>query len=83
MSTVSMLVTVAVIEALLSIIPYEMGKGNIVRLGAFGSFWVKVKTVGVETPESVTSSNNAGVVPRFTPGKEFKDQLKTYSFEKK
>lgn len=83
MSTVSMPDTVAVIEALLSIIPDEMGKGNIVRLGEFGSFWVKVKTVGAETPEAVSSSNITGVVPRFTPGKEFKNQLKTYSFEKK
>ncbi len=38
MSTVSMPDTVAVIEALLVIIPDEMGKGNIVKLGDFGSF---------------------------------------------
>ena len=83
MSTVSTPDTVAVIEALLSIILDEMGKGNVVNLGEFGSFWLKVKTEGAETPEGVTSSNITGVIPRFIPGKEFKEQLKAYSFEKK
>ena len=83
MSTVSMPDTVAVIEALLAIIPDEMGQGNIVKLGEFGSFWVKVKTEASDTPEGVNASDITGVVPRFTPGKEFKAQLKLFSFEKK
>ena len=77
MSTVSMPDTVAVIEALLAIIPDEIGSGNIVRLGDFGSFWLKLKTEAAETAEAVTAHNVTGVVPRFTPGKEFKDRLKT------
>ena len=83
MSTVSMPDTVAVIEALLTIIPDEMGQGNIVKLGEFGSFWVKVKTEASETAEEVSASDITGVVPRFTPGKEFKTQLKLFTFEKK
>lgn len=83
MSTVSMPDTVAVIEALLAIIPDEMGQGNIVKMGEFGSFWVKVKTEAGETAEEVSSHNITGVVPRFTPGKEFKAQLKLFTFEKK
>jgi len=83
MSTVSMPDTVAVIEALLAIIPTEMGQGNIVRLGEFGSFWLKVKTEPGETAEDVTSNNITGVVPRFNPGKEFKAQLRNFEFEKK
>lgn len=83
MSTVSMPDTVAVIEALLAIIPDEMGQGNIVKLGEFGSFWVKAKTEASETPEEVNASKVTGVVPRFTPGKEFKAQLKLFTFEKK
>ena len=83
MSTVSMPDTVAVIEALLAIIPDEMGQGNIVKLGEFGSFWVKAKTKAAETPEGVTANNITGVVPRFTPGKEFKAQLTNYTFKKK
>ena len=83
MSTVSMPDTVAVIEALLAIIPDEMGQGNIVKLGDFGSFWVKVKTEAADTPGAVSASNITGVIPRFTPGMEFKEQLRAFSFEKK
>ncbi len=60
-----------------------MDKDNIVQLGEFGSFWLKVKTEAAETPEGVNASNITGVVPRFTPGKEFKNQLKSFDFEKK
>ena len=82
-STVSMPDTAAVIEALLMIIPDELGEGNIVRLGEFGSFWLKFTTSASDTPEEVSSGNITGVVPRFTPGKEFKDRLKSFTFEKK
>ncbi len=82
MSTVSMPDTVAVIEALLAIIPDEMSKGNIVKLGEFGSFWIKVQTEAAETAEEVNSGNITGVVPRFTPAKEFKAALKNFEFEK-
>ncbi|MBC8333408.1 MAG: HU family DNA-binding protein [Anaerolineae bacterium] len=83
MSTVSMPDTVAVIEALLAIIPDEMSQGNIVRLGEFGSFWVKVKTNASATAEEVNASKITGVIPRFTPGKEFKTALQAFDFEKK
>ncbi len=83
MSTVSMPDTAAVIEAFLAIIPDELGQGNIVKLGEFGSFWVKVQTEGATAPGEVSADNITGVLPRFTPGKEFKAQLKNFSFEKK
>lgn len=83
MSTVSMPDTVAVIEALLAIIPDEMGKGNIVRLGEFGSFWVKLQTEAAESAAEVNASKVTGVVPRFNPGKEFKTLLGGFEFEKK
>lgn len=83
MSTVSMPDTVAVIEALLAIIPDEMGKGNIVRLGEFGSFWVKLQTEAAESAAEVNASKVIGVVPRFNPGKEFKTLLGGFEFEKK
>jgi len=67
----------------LAIIPDEMGQGNIVKLGEFGFFWVKVKTEASKTPEEVSSSKITGVAPCFTPGKEFKAQLKLFTFEKK
>ncbi|MCA9932427.1 MAG: HU family DNA-binding protein [Ardenticatenaceae bacterium] len=83
MSTVSMPDAIAVIEAMLIIIPDEIGRGNIVRLGDFGSFWIKFKTEASETPEDVTSHNVTGLIPRFTPGKEFRVNLKNVTFEKK
>ncbi|MCB9421831.1 MAG: HU family DNA-binding protein [Ardenticatenaceae bacterium] len=82
-STVSMPDTVAVIEALLHIIPDELGNGRVVQLGDFGSFWIKFKTEASETAQSVTSRSVTGVVPRFIPGKEFKRNLRNLTFEKK
>jgi predicted histone-like DNA-binding protein len=82
-STVSMPDTVAVIEALLHIIPDEIGNGRVVQLGDFGSFWVKFKTEASETPQGVTSRSITGVIPRFIPGKEFKLNLRHLTFEKK
>lgn len=82
-STVSMPDTVAVIEALLSIIPDEIGNGRIVKLGDFGSFWIKFKTEASETSEEVASRSVTGLIPRFTPGKEFKANLQNVTFEKK
>ena len=82
-STVSMPDTVAVIEALLYIIPDEIGNGRVVQLGEFGSFWIKFKTEASETPEGVTSRNITGVIARFIPGKEFKLNLHNITFEKK
>ena len=82
-STVSMPDTVAVIEALLYIIPDEIGNGRVVQLGEFGSFWIKFKTEASETPEGVTSRSITGVVARFIPGKEFKLNLRNITFEKK
>ena len=82
-STVSMPDAMAVIEALLILIPDEIGRGNVVKLGDFGSFWIKLKTEASETSESVTRHNVTGLVPRFTPGKEFKANLKNVTFEKR
>ena len=82
-STVSMPDTVAVIEAMLHIIPDEIGDGRVVQLGDFGSFWIKFKTEASETPEGVTSHNITGVILRFIPGKELKLNLRNMTFEKK
>ncbi len=83
MSTVSMPDTVAVIEALLAIIPDEMSKGNSVKLGEFGSFWVRVQTEATDSAEGVNASKITKVLPRFTAGKEFKTALQMIEFEKK
>ncbi len=80
MSTVSPADTVAVVEALLAIIPEELSRGNIVRMGEFGSFWLRIHSSGEETEEDVSRENVSRVLPRFTPGKEFKQALQTLNF---
>jgi predicted histone-like DNA-binding protein len=81
-STVSVPDTVAVLEALLALIPKELSNGNIVELGDFGSFRLRVQTEGAETPEAVSARQIKKVLPRFVPGKEFQQVLDTSEFEK-
>ena len=81
-STVSSADTMAVLEALLSTIPNELTKGNIVELGDFGSFWLKANADGADTPQAVRASQISTLLPRFNPGKEFKKVLDTIEFEK-
>ena len=81
-STVSSTDTLAVLEALLNIIPKELSKGNIVELGDFGSFWLRSEAEGADTAEAVRGNQIAKVLPRFNPGKEFKKALDAIEFEK-
>ncbi|NOY98383.1 MAG: DNA-binding protein [Chloroflexi bacterium] len=81
-STVSSTDTMAVLEALLSVIPQELSDGNIVELGDFGNFWLRSTANGAETPEEVSPSQFKTVLPRFNPGKEFKNVLKMIEFQK-
>ncbi|MBL8098432.1 MAG: HU family DNA-binding protein [Anaerolineales bacterium] len=81
-STVSPADTAAVTESFLTIIAQELAKGNIVQLGEFGSFWLRVETEGAENEEDVRASNIKNVLVRFTPGKEFQQVLDGIVFEK-
>ncbi len=81
-STVSTVDTVAVLEALLTIIPREIADGNIVELGDFGSFRLRVQSNGADTAEAVSAGNITNVKPLFAPGKEFKKALNNTDFEK-
>jgi len=81
-STVSSTDTLAVLEALLTIIPKELSKGNIVELGDFGSFWLRSGAEGADTAEAVRGNQITKVLPRFNPGKEFKKTLDAIEFEK-
>ncbi len=81
-STVSTADTAAVIESLLELIPQELADGNIVELGAFGSFRLTIRTEGAATPEDVTVRNIKQVLPRFAPGKEFKQGVANTEFKK-
>lgn len=81
-STVSSTDTMAVLEALLNVIPEELAAGNVVELGDFGNFWLKANSDGSETAEQVRAGNITNLMPRFNAGKEFKKVLATVDFEK-
>lgn len=81
-STVSSTDTMAVLEALLNVIPEELAAGNVVELGDFGNFWLKANSEGSETAEEVRKGNITNLMPRFNAGKEFKKVLATVDFEK-
>lgn len=73
---------IAAVESFLAIIPKELAKGNVVELGDFGTFWLRITAEGAETEESVRNDNITGILPRFNPGKEFKNVLKLVVFSK-
>ncbi len=81
-STVSSIDTLAVLEAFLQVVPKELADGNIVNLGEFGSFRLKIKSEGSETPETVSAHNITNVLPQFRPGKSFKQVISNTEFEK-
>lgn len=81
-STVSAVDTIAVLEALLTVIPRELAEGRIVRLGDFGSFSLRIRGQGADTPEGVTAHNITKTLTSFRPGKLFKGALDNISFEK-
>ena len=60
MSTVSSADTMAVLEALLTVIPQELSRGNIVELGDFGNFWLRTSTEGADTSRSRAHGTNCG-----------------------
>jgi predicted histone-like DNA-binding protein len=81
-STVSTADTMAVLEALLTVIPQELAAGNIVELGDFGNFWLRNEAEGADTADAVRANHITNVLPRFNAGKEFKKVLAAIEFEK-
>lgn len=81
-STVSPADVSAVLISLLSLIPQELSRGNIVELGDFGNFWLRAKVAGAETAEEVRSSQIESLRSRFNPGKKFKNVLDGIEFKK-
>jgi predicted histone-like DNA-binding protein len=81
-STVSTVDTMAVIESLLQLIPRHVAQGDIVKLGEFGSFSIRLSSTGSESAEDFTSSLIKGLNLHFRPGKEVKKQLDDVDFTK-
>jgi predicted histone-like DNA-binding protein len=82
MSTLTTVDMMAAIESFLAIVPAELAKGNIVELGEFGSFWLRVTSEGAETADEVRGDQIGSVLPRFNPGKEFKRVLDAIKFNR-
>jgi predicted histone-like DNA-binding protein len=81
-STVSSVDVMAVLEALLYVIPEQISEGKIVRLGDFGSFKLSIKTEGSLLEENFSTHNIIKNRLVFTPGKEIKKTLSHIDYEK-
>jgi len=73
---------IGVIETLLEVIPDELSRGNTVRLGEFGNFRVSIKTEGKETLDTLSTNDIINRKVIFSPGKEFKEKINAFIFEK-
>jgi predicted histone-like DNA-binding protein len=81
-STVTSIDTMAVIEALLKVIPRELANGRIVALGDLGSLSLTLKSEGSDQPENFSASMIRGTKLHFRPGKEVKKVLNNISYAK-
>ena len=74
--------TMAVLEALVKVVPQNIADGKIVRLGDFGSFRLSVSSTGVEKVEDVTVVDITNNRMRFRPGKEVQKVLNNIEYKK-
>lgn len=81
-STVNWADVVCVLRALHTEMIESFKRGEIVRLGGIGSFYVTLHSAGVLTSKEVKEGLIMGARVRFRPGKEIKDALKTLTFSK-
>ena len=81
-SSTSFLIRPDQIETFLAIIPQQLAKGNIVELGDFGSYWLKTTSEGAASVDEVRANQIVSILPRFNPGRKFKDVLKTIEYVK-
>jgi predicted histone-like DNA-binding protein len=81
-STVTSIDTLAVLEALLKVIPRELSNGKIVRLGDLGSFRLTIKSEGSDQPEQFNNSMIKGTNLHFRAGKLFRNVLNNIVYSK-
>ncbi len=82
MSTVSRADVYAVLIALCDSLPQALSKGNIVRLGHFGSFMIGLGSETAESSDEITMKKVNQIKLRFRPSKEIKNALKQFELEK-
>ena len=81
-STVSSPDVMAVIESLLQVITKHLAQGEIVRLGEFGSYSVRISSEGADSEQAFNSSLIKGLNLSFRPGKEVEQVLDNVTYEK-
>jgi len=81
MSTLSKTDCIAVLTALVELLPQELLQGRIVRLGNLGAFRLTVKGEGVDKPEAFSSDTIKQTRLRFNPGIEIKKELLNAKFQ--
>lgn len=81
-STVNWADVVCVLRALQTEMIDSFKRGEIVRLGDLGSFYVTLRSTGTLELKDVKEGLIQGARVRFRPGKEIKDALKTLSYSK-
>ena len=75
--------TVAVLEALVGLIPQELADGKIVQLGDFGTFRTTFRSEGAETEDEFTKLKIKETKVHFRQGLEFKRKFSNLKFSKK
>lgn len=81
-STVNWADVVCVLRALQTEMIESFKKGEIVRLGNLGSFYVTLRSAGALIQKDVKEGLIKGARVRFRPGKEIKNALKTLEYGK-
>lgn len=81
-STVSSIDTLAVLEALVTVLPKYLLDGKIVRLGDFGTFSTSLSSEGADLEEDFSTSMIKKVKVNFRPGKLIKTDMNSVAFKK-
>jgi nucleoid DNA-binding protein len=64
------------------VVPKCLADGQIVRLGDFGSFYIRIKSEGATTEDGFNVSMIKDTKLHFRPGKEIENVLNNITFEK-
>lgn len=72
----------AVLQSLIREIPRNISRGNIVRLGNFGSFRLSSRSLGSDLEEEVTASNIHSPKLIFHAGKQIQNVMQNLTFKK-
>jgi predicted histone-like DNA-binding protein len=82
MSTLTTIDSLAVLEALLTVIPQELAHGRIVELGDFGSYRLTLQGHAADTSQDLTVQHIRKAKANFVPGRLFKEALERMNYEK-